>query len=296
MVLLSALLVTAGFSVASGWPSVAAEAGVGRPERIVTLAPSLGEIAAEVLGEDLGRIVGVTEYTDYPSALAKATSVGPFDRFSVETVAGLKPDLVLATRDGNPKDRIEQLRELGLKVVVVDTERFEGIVASHEVVGDALGLPTEGARLAARFRDGLLKVRERAARSGGAKQSLLIQVGDSPLVVAGKRSFLNDVVEAVGARNVYSDLDQAYPRPSVEDAIRRNPDLIVVLQMGADVSATERAAASWRRFGSLAAARSGQIHVIDGSVLARPTIRLLEGLARLEKLLRGMGKSVGKER
>src|SRR4051794_9328944 len=55
---------------------------VDHPSRIVTLAPSLGELAADMSGDSLSRIVGVSEYTDYPPALAKVASIGQYTRFN----------------------------------------------------------------------------------------------------------------------------------------------------------------------------------------------------------------------
>src|SRR6185437_8433109 len=63
------------------------------PNRIVTLAPSVAELTAEVLGMDLQRIVGVSENTDYPPALQKVESIGQYQRFNLERVVALKPDL-----------------------------------------------------------------------------------------------------------------------------------------------------------------------------------------------------------
>src|SRR5262245_40620061 len=82
---------------------------VDRPNRIVTLSPSLGELAADLLGDNLDRLVGVSEFTDYPPALKKVNSVGPYHQFNLERVLALKPDLVLATLDGNPRDRVLHL-------------------------------------------------------------------------------------------------------------------------------------------------------------------------------------------
>ena len=66
------------------------------PQRIVTLAPSLGELAADLAGGNLGRIVGVSEYTDYPPTLKHVASIGPYSKVNLERVVALKPDLTSA--------------------------------------------------------------------------------------------------------------------------------------------------------------------------------------------------------
>src|SRR4051812_6042349 len=79
---------------------------VDHPARVVALAPSLAELAADLSGNQLEKIVGVSDYTDYPPRLEKTPSVGPYSRFNLEKVVALKPDLVLATLDGNPRDQV----------------------------------------------------------------------------------------------------------------------------------------------------------------------------------------------
>ncbi|MFL5815792.1 MAG: helical backbone metal receptor, partial [Bdellovibrionia bacterium] len=111
---------------------------VDHPVRVVTLAPSLGELASDLLGESIERIVGVSDYTDYPPALTKVKNVGSYARFNLEAVVALKPDLVLATSDGNSRDQIDHLRELHLPVLVVKTSSFSEIDQSIEILAKAL--------------------------------------------------------------------------------------------------------------------------------------------------------------
>ena len=108
------------------------------PVRIITLAPSLAELVCEFFGNG-DRIVGVSEYTDFPPELKKIKTIGPYSHVNLETVFALKPDLVLATLDGNSKDQIGHLRELGVPVIVVATETFPQIENSITLISTALG-------------------------------------------------------------------------------------------------------------------------------------------------------------
>jgi iron complex transport system substrate-binding protein len=257
-----------------------------KPQRVVTLAPSLGELAAEVLSEDLSRLVGVSEYTDYPPALKTVASIGRYDRFNLEKVAALKPDLVLATLDGNSRDQIERLRELGLTVVVVATSDFDSIGKSMILVADSLGDHARGISMARQFEQGLERIRARG-RASATHPRILLQVGTEPLVVAAGKSFLSSAIELIGARNVYADATQPYPRPSLEDAIHRDPDQIIVVALSTDDRSVEAAAKSWKRFGAIKAVREKRVRILRADSLVRPSLRLLEGLSLLEKLVRG---------
>jgi iron complex transport system substrate-binding protein len=262
---------------------------VDQPKRVITLMPSLGELVADLVGTDFGKIVGVIEYTNFPPALEKVKKVGSFNKLNLELIAGLKPDLILAGLDGNPKDQVAHLRELGLPVVIVATHSFEKIEESMKITGKALGLPEEGERIASQFRRGLRRIVERnQAQQSKTRRRVLLQVGSEPLVVVGRNSFLHEALQAIGAENIYSDLE-AYPHPSLEDAVARNPDMIIILSdspsTGTDDPSIRKTVSEWTRFPSMKAVKTKRIHVIHDESLARPTLRLLAGLDRLAKLV-----------
>ncbi len=256
---------------------------VDHPTRIVTLMPSLAELAADFVGPHLERIVGVSEYTDYPPKLEKTTSIGPYSHFNLEKVVALKPDLVLASTGGNSRDQILHLRELGIPVVVVTTDTFEEIEASMRLVGEAMGHPKDGIRMADRFKKELISIRAQGAKRKGPRPRVLLQVGDEPLIAAGKKTFLHQALEVVGAENVYGDSDAQYPRPATEDVLHRNPDLILVLALGKDLRVFNDMAAKWKQFPKLKAVQEGHVRVLQGDPILRPSLRLLEGLSLLRK-------------
>lgn len=258
---------------------------IAQPRRVVTLAPSLGELAADLLGADLERVVGVSEFTDYPPGLKKATSVGPFNHVNVERVFSLRPDLVLATTDGNSKEQIEQLRELKVPVVVVRTNDFEQMGESILIVSKALGVPAQGLQMAERLRAGLAHFATSAKKR--KKVRILLQIGESPLVVAGGGTFLDQAIQKVGAENIFSDSKIHYPQPSMEDIIVRNPEVIVILIMGDGKSRAEAQVRSWLSFGAIQAVKNHQIRVLHSDTLLKPTLRILEGLSLLERTIHG---------
>ncbi len=255
------------------------------PKRIVTLAPSLGELAADILGTDLDRIVGVSEYTDYPPSFKKKTSVGPYHQFNLERVLSLRPDLVLATMDGNPRDRVNHLRELGIPVVIVKTENFKEIKNSILLVASTLGLSNVGVKMAQQLENGIETIRKHFLHRLPLR--VLIQVGDDPLIVAGGGSFLHSALETVGAKNLYGNWEAHYPRPALEDVFARNPDVIIIAALGDDLKPYHRMKEKWAQFYGLKAASDHRIYILRSDALLRPTLRILEGLSELGQTIYG---------
>jgi ABC-type Fe3+-hydroxamate transport system substrate-binding protein len=228
-------------------------------------------------------MIGVSEYTDFPSQLIKKNTIGPYHQFSVERVISLKPDLVLATLDGNPKDRVLRLREMGIPVVVVDTESFKEIENAILLVATSLGESASGKKIVQQLRLGLDRFRKKAIARKPIK--VLLQVGSDPIVIAGKKSFLNACLELLGAKNLYEDLHLRYPRPSMEDIISKNPDIILIAALGKEMSPYVEMAKKWNQFSRLQAVKMKRVHVLKSDELLRPTLRILEGLSKLERIL-----------
>jgi len=259
-----------------------AQISVPKPKRVITLAPSLGELVADFLGNDLSRIVGVSEYTDYPPALKSFPSVGSYAQFSLEKVLSLKPDLVFATMDGNPRDTVLHLKELGVPVVIVKTESLGAIQESIRQVADALGMPEKGQQMAAQLQRGIDRLK---ADVGSSSPKVMLQIADQPLIVAGKKSFLNDALEILGAKNIYADSELPYPKPSFEDVLRKNPDVIIIAAMGDDATLFRAMATRWLEFKTLNAVKNHRVYLVQSDALLRPTLRILEGLSVLKKVI-----------
>ena len=260
-----------------------------RPQRIVTLAPSLGELASDLVEGEMERIVGVSEFSDYPPRLKKVASIGPYHQFNLEKVLSLKPDLVLATTDGNPKDRVLQLRELGVPVVVINTESFQQMTASIQLAALSIGNSKLGEKMALQLTRGLEAIRNRTREKvrGKAPLKVLLQLSDDPLIVVGQKSFLHSALEAVGAQNVYSNSEAHYPKLSLEDVIHRNPDVIIVISLGENPTHSQQMAKKWNQFPILKAVQNHRVEVLQSDTLLKPTIRILEGLSLLERIFYG---------
>jgi iron complex transport system substrate-binding protein len=265
---LTLLLLLALFAPA---PSAAAA-----PRRVVTLVPS----AAEIL-DGLGiadRVVGVTEYTDFPASMTSLPHVGAFNNLNTEAIVALRPDLVVATSDGNSPATIDRLRRLGFDVFVLDLRYWKSTRAGIVALGAKTGRDAEGKALVAEMDRVASCI---AGVTKGAKRPRVLYAFDmDPVIAPGLDSFTNEMIDMAGGASVTKGNPQPYPRISVEGLIALAPEVVVVSTMNAS-----RDLGEWKawlgRWPSIPAVKSGAIRAIDSRTIDRPSQRLVFGLRDL---------------
>lgn len=244
------------------------------PHGIVTLAPSCAEVVA---GLGLGdRIVGVTEYTDWPARVRTLPKVGSFTNFSVEAVAALHPDLVVATDDGNPPAALLRLEQLGIRVITMRLRSYEEIERSVTALGDAVGRRAEAQRIVAE----MTRVADCVATRTRdvAHPRVLLAYELSPVVSAGAGTFTDQLITMAGGASITHDVATPFPRLSIESVIARHPQVIVVSSMNPQADEA-RATAALRKW------TTAPIHVIEATNVDRPSQRIVLGLTLLARTI-----------
>ena len=250
--------------------AAAMPAGAAERLRIVSLAPSLTEIAyAAGAGAAL---VGTVEYSDYPAEARDLPRVGDGWSVDIERVLALRPDVVLAWSSGTPQATIERLEAVGLRVVTVPTFRLADVSAALRLVGRLAGTPAIAGEAARRFDDEIDRLRRQHV--GTSVLTVFIQIDDQPLFTVGGRHVLSEVVELCGGRNVFADLAQVAPQVDVEAVLARDPQVI----LSTDDTVADPAA-MWRRWPQLESVRAATIYPLPSDLVARATPRLAQGVA-----------------
>jgi ABC-type Fe3+-hydroxamate transport system substrate-binding protein len=196
------------------------------PRRIICLAPSITEtVFALGRGED---VIGVTDYTEYPPEAHRKTSVGGLIDPSIEKIVSLHPDLVLATREINRRETVEELERLGISVFVINPQGLKGILASILDIGKALNCSREAEALARQLEEKGRRVAARVAELPRPKVFVLIW--HDPVVTAGSKAFITEVISAAGGESATADIPQAWPRISLEEVLHRSPDFLLLVR------------------------------------------------------------------
>ncbi len=250
------------------------------PQRIVSLAPNLTEILFALGLRE--RVAGVTTFCDWPPEAQEKPKVGGFINPSLEKIVSLRPDLVLATADGNRESDVLRLEQLGVAVYVTDSRSLGQVVQSVQAVGHLTGTEDEARRLA-----DALERRRRAVReavSGVPPRSVFVALDTLPLITAGKGTFVDQLVEEAGGRNVVASGAVKYPVYSLEALMAADPEVIVV----ATGREGDDSAAAWEKSSALSALRARRsdrvYRIADGSFF-RPGPRIIDTLERLAALL-----------
>jgi iron complex transport system substrate-binding protein len=259
-------------------PKLADASSRNHPRRVVALTPNLTEIVFALGAGD--RLVGVSEYSDFPEEARKIPRVGGLE-VDAEKVAALRPDLVLAVAEGNAQNAVRALEAAGLPVTVVPSGSLNAVLEAIRMVGDRLGRHTEADALVGQLSRKREAVRSRAA-AGDHPRALLLVWPDPPQA-AGRGTFLDDLLTEAGARNLVGDRG-GWPLLSAEYLATAPIDVLVVPESEQTKDAYARAFAS----GPLSRGPVAKAKVIrlDESALTRPGPRVFDMLERLSAAIR----------
>lgn len=250
------------------------------PGRIVALAPSITECLF-ALGLDQ-EVVGVTEHTNFPPQAASRPKVGSYVHLQLEAIVALRPDLVLATRDGNPREQIRRLEEMGLKVFVLDPRSLEGLFKTLLSLGELLGRREAAEAVVFTMQERIEGIRR--SLENKPRPRVLLQVGAQPLVVAGADTLQDHLIGLAGGHNVARPIGRGYPMLSLERAITLAPEVIIISSM-ADPKGAEQEKEKWKRWKEIPAVKNGRVYVLDGDLIDRPSPRVVEGLQELAAVI-----------
>lgn len=251
------------------------------PLRIVSLSPSNTEILA-ALGL-IDRIVGVTDFCDYPPQVMNKTRIGGYSSISIEKVAAIKPDLVIAS-DKTPKETVSRLREIGLTVILVAPKNVDHVIRDIRMVGMITGTDTEAENLAANI---TRRIAKSSDVSGTNSPTVAHVVYIKPLYISGNTTMQNDIISRTGGINVFGSRN-GWGTVSLEEFLLANPDIIIVSGGGGmDASAQDvilNEFVSNPQYASLSAVKNHHVYAINADIISRPGPRIAdaaEGVSRI---------------
>ena len=250
------------------------------PTRIVSLAPSLTETLYALGVQD--RLVGDTDFCDYPPDAQKKTKVGGAINPNLEEIAALHPDLVLLTKEINRLDTLRALDTLGIPAYATRAQNVDEILSTTQKLADLLGVPETGKSLTADLQARLTALHSKLEALPPSR--VLFVVWTRPLISVGKNTFIADALRKADAASIV-DATQDWPQVNLEEVVRLQPDYLVFAASHADSAARDFEALSvlpgWQL---LDAVRNRRFAVISDAV-NRPAPRIVSAIEDLARQL-----------
>jgi len=249
-------------------------------KRIISLAPSITEILFALgLNEE---IAAVTNFCDYPEAVLKKPRIGGFINPSIEKIVSLKPDLIIATRDGNRWETINRLSDLGFSVYLIHPKSFNGVMKAIHHIGVMVGKEEESRKIIVNMISEKEDITTRIKSL--PKPKVFFQIGYAPIMTVGRETLADDLIRLAGGKSISENELISYPLYSIEAILSKAPEIIIMSSMESrrDYSNLIK---WWQNWNSIPAVKLNAIYVIDSNLVDRPTPRIIEGLEALTKMI-----------
>ncbi|MCG8710686.1 vitamin B12 ABC transporter substrate-binding protein BtuF [Brenneria sp. 4F2] len=209
------------------------------PQRVISLAPHATEMAyAAGMGTQL---VAVSSWSDYPPEAQKLEQVASWQGINLERILTLKPDLILAWREGNPQRPLEQLAHFGIPIVYLDAKTLDDIPQALKTLAQYSSYPEQAEQAAAELRQQQADLQRRYVNNRPVR--VFMQFGSHPLFTSAKDTLQSQVISLCGAKNIFSDSPVPWPQVSREQVLMRKPQAIIISGSSDDIANTQ---AFWR--------------------------------------------------
>ncbi len=258
--------------------------GIGRqvklprhPQRVISLAPSVTEVIYMV-GAD-GRLIGVTNQCDWPAGVSKKIRIGDLLSPNYELILASRPDLIIASTAGNDRAAVLKLGDLGLPVFVTAPRSVEQIFETVRLIGRVTDCAARANELVAQMKNRLEEVRQRL--NGLPPTRAFFITWFDPLLAPGKNTFETDVLRQAGVISITADIDEYYPRYSLEQVLAQNPEVILTVEHKGNPLPDLRRLAGWQR---LSAVQNGRVYVLPEE-FQHPSPRCIDGVEALARKL-----------
>ena len=250
------------------------------PKRVITLAPSLTEFIYLLHCED--KLVGNTLYCNFPPEANEITKIGDMITFDYEKILSLDPDLMLITVEGNTKESFNKIESFGLKTFVLNPRSINDIKKSLTLVSEIFHKEELADSIIISWNSELEIITEQHNKE--MQRSAMVIIDVSPLMLAGKNTFINEYLEICNLTNITEDSLDNYPVFSREEIIKRNPDIIIYPGDGTeDVNLLLSYYPEWKE---LKAVKNNNVIFVNRDSFSRPGPRFIDALKELSVKIR----------
>lgn len=246
------------------------------PQRIVSLGPNITEIVSEL---DFDKLVGRTDYCDYPEKVSSVKSIGSITNANIEEIIELDPDLVIGSVHC-PKDLLENLTKLGISAIAIyDDNSLDGSYNIISKIGYVMDEEEKANEIIKNNKALVEQIVDKTSTLDKKTVYYALSFGEWGDFTAGGSTFIGKMINLVGAINIAEDVDGW--NYSVEQLIEKDPQIIIVSKY---YNSKDQFINTWP-YSSLTAVKENRVYEIDNNLLDRQGIRNAQGLLELAKII-----------
>lgn len=251
------------------------------PGRIVSHVPSITEILFALgLGE---KVVGVSEYCDFPEEAMSKPSVGNYFNPSIEKIVALEPDLVLT--DGHIES-IKQLDNLGITYMIIEPRDVDGIFKDIELLGRVTGVEGRAGELIKNMEGEISRIVNQVEGAPTVRVIYVLDVTDlSNPWTAGPGSFVDFFIAMAGGENIASEAPAPWVQFSIEEVVSSDPEVIILTSKHGTTFTSPEALKGHSAWQATTAVKRGRICIIDGDLIDRAGPRIVQGLEEIARII-----------
>ncbi len=253
------------------------------PQKIISLAPANTEILYALGVGD--KVIAVSEYCNYPEDARNKQKLPTGENLNIEAVIALKPEAAFIGKMSVMDDQIKQLEDAGIKIVVTEANSISETYQVIRLIGKVVDKEKEADQMVVDMEKGFEAIR--AQVKGNTPKSIYVEV--SPLQYGlwscGKNTFIQELIEIVGATNIFADIE-GWAAVSEEQILSRNPDIILTTASpltGIDDPVGDITSRS--QWDTLEAVKNNKVIMLDSDMISRPGPRLLEAAKNMVKAI-----------
>jgi len=241
---------------------------------IIALAPHIVEMLYDIgAGE---QIIGTTSFSDYPEQAKNIPIIGSYIRLQIEKVIILKPDIIIAWKNGNPSDDLARLQQLGFNIIYSQPKNFEDIAKEMREFGELTGHKNQANKTAKQFLQTFKSIKEQYQHK--TKIVAFYELWSRPLTTVAKGSWPQQFLNVCGVNNPFKSVATPYPQVNIEKILQTPIQLII---QPLSKNQTDRQGFNWQDWPIIPAVKNNKIIQPDADAMHRMTARSLGELKKL---------------
>ncbi|MBN2246532.1 MAG: ABC transporter substrate-binding protein [Candidatus Aminicenantes bacterium] len=255
------------------------------PTRLVTASPGITEIVYALGKGD--HIIGVSNFTIFPPAAKNKPKIGGLFNPNLEILTALQPELVIT--QGKHESLAQFCRNQEIDFLSVNMDSLEDVFSAIYIIGSKLDREANADHLVSQLKRELDEIREKTGRLTPKK--VFITLGHTPgdltgLMTTTSGTFLNEIIEIAGGKNIFANLEGLYPHISKEALLMRQPDIIIeIFPEGFSVKNKKMLKKDWQRLDILTAVKTGNIHYLTDDYLLIPGMRIPMAAIKMAQII-----------